>query len=269
MNVVQSDNNSEKRKAEWFTRVLEKFISEGFTRILIVAGVLVIVLGLLLFSWKGNLFHFGTSIDNDRVGQFGDFIGGIAGSLWALAGVILFYIALVDQRKEFKKNVEFLKGQKEELEVNRLMTMVYKQIDRIDKKTELFEYKEMATFDSWQKLNEWLDDVRGDYDSVSSSLVAISTELYSIFSVILQSQEIILAATQNEKLQDNLLALLSGNLDTTLAKMARNIVLFYEEYKSQEFRNPHTAEANELRKPSIKRLVDTIQKIRFLAVPLE
>lgn len=39
-------------------------------------------------------------INGQITGQVGDFIGGVAGSLWAFAGVLLFYIALRLQRRE-------------------------------------------------------------------------------------------------------------------------------------------------------------------------
>tara|TARA_B100000508_G_scaffold141096_1_gene146793 strand:- start:2759 stop:3871 length:1113 start_codon:yes stop_codon:yes gene_type:complete len=54
-----------------------------------------------LFIWKSHL-SISEEIQSDKVGQFGDFVGGVVGSIWALAGVILFYSALTLQRKEFR-----------------------------------------------------------------------------------------------------------------------------------------------------------------------
>lgn len=85
---------------------------------LVGAGCFVILSGLILFSWGewGNLFTTGSPIKSDKVGQFGDLIGGVVGSLWALAGVILFYAALKEQRKDFQTNNKVLEAQQKALE---------------------------------------------------------------------------------------------------------------------------------------------------------
>lgn len=43
------------------------------------------------------MFHINLSL-----GEFGEFIGGFVGSLWSLAGILLFYSALVYQRNELE-----------------------------------------------------------------------------------------------------------------------------------------------------------------------
>lgn len=68
---------------------------------IILSGLVCILIAVFLFSYKAN-FSWGASIDADRVSKFGDFIGGIVGSIWSLAGIILFYVALNLQRKEFR-----------------------------------------------------------------------------------------------------------------------------------------------------------------------
>jgi hypothetical protein len=48
-------------------------------------------------------------LNEEKIGQFGDFIGGIIGSIFSLAGVILFYVALKEQRRDIninQKNLE-------------------------------------------------------------------------------------------------------------------------------------------------------------------
>ncbi|MFT6981535.1 MAG: hypothetical protein ACJAUD_000298 [Crocinitomicaceae bacterium] len=77
------------------------FFSERTSSVLIIIGIGIIVIGIVIFKWNESLNPKST-IASDKIGQLGDFIGGIVGSLWALAGVILFYVALSLQRKEFK-----------------------------------------------------------------------------------------------------------------------------------------------------------------------
>ena len=78
-------------------------------------GVGIFFIGMVLFLWNDNLFEIGGSIKSDKIGQFGDFVGGIIGSLWALAGVVLFYVAIRDQRSDIDTNRKVLKTQVEAL----------------------------------------------------------------------------------------------------------------------------------------------------------
>ena len=73
-----------------------------------ITGYVLIMMGLVILGWALYQFHLldeqDTSPDdlNTRFGQFGEFIGGIVGSLWALAGVFLFFATLTYQKREFQ-----------------------------------------------------------------------------------------------------------------------------------------------------------------------
>ncbi len=66
-----------------------------------------------IISW---LFNF--SITKD-IGEWGNYISGITGSLWALAGVILFYRTLLLQKKEIEFQREELGLQREEIRLQK------------------------------------------------------------------------------------------------------------------------------------------------------
>ena len=87
------------------------------------SGIGIFFIGLILFFWNDTLFQTDSLLKSDKVGQFGDFVGGLIGSLWALAGVILFYVALNEQRSDIETNREVLKTQVKALE---------KQIDEFE-----------------------------------------------------------------------------------------------------------------------------------------
>ena len=53
------------------------------------------------------------------MGNLEIFIGGVAGALWALAGVILFYLALEKQKESIGIQLETLTAQKDELRLTR------------------------------------------------------------------------------------------------------------------------------------------------------
>lgn len=85
-----------------YIRASRFLFSQHMSFWIVLGGAVLILLGIGVFLWKETLFSFGNTIKTEKVGQLGDFIGGIVGSIWALAGVILFYVALTLQRKEFQ-----------------------------------------------------------------------------------------------------------------------------------------------------------------------
>lgn len=113
-------------------RVRMTLFSETTGKIITIFGFACIIASIFLFlifgSWKKS-----TILDEEIIGQFGDFIGGSVGTLFSLTGVILFYVALKEQRRDININQENLglqtqalhrqidefKAQKEELEATR------------------------------------------------------------------------------------------------------------------------------------------------------
>lgn len=102
------------------------FSNEIFSLTLVGIGVLLLAVFTFLFCYKNINFSTLATIRSDVFGQFGDIVGGVVGSLWALAGVILFYTGLKEQRKELvtsrdslHKQIEALQMQKTELELQR------------------------------------------------------------------------------------------------------------------------------------------------------
>lgn len=78
--------------------------------------VLLIIPIVVLFLWK-NAYTLDAQIDSTKFGTFGDFVGGVLGSIWSLCGVLLFYTALKEQRRDFQTNNEALLKQIEALEI--------------------------------------------------------------------------------------------------------------------------------------------------------
>jgi hypothetical protein len=69
---------------------------------------------LVLFLWSES-YNLSKVIDHNKFGTFGDFFGGVIGSIWSLGGMLLFYYALIEQRKDFGTNREALFKQIEAL----------------------------------------------------------------------------------------------------------------------------------------------------------
>ena len=93
---------------------MTKILTEKISKLLLWIGVFLFFIGIIIFIWK-ETFTTSSQIDSEKIGQFGDLIGGLIGSIWSLAGVILFYIALTEQREDIKINRDALKSQIEAL----------------------------------------------------------------------------------------------------------------------------------------------------------
>lgn len=87
----------------------KKHISERVAIIFMVIGVIII-----LVSMSSTLVNKHQILDGSvSLGDFGEFIGGFVGSIWSLAGILLFYSALVYQRNELEEQKEILVNQTE------------------------------------------------------------------------------------------------------------------------------------------------------------
>jgi len=107
---------------------------------------LVIIISFFISIWsKFSIFGRG-ELDMASTGQVGDYIGGLVGAIWSLAGVVLFYLALQMQRKEFKAQREELelqrkelKNQRKEFKLNRITNIIYRHIEIINAKLSTVE----------------------------------------------------------------------------------------------------------------------------------
>lgn len=93
---------------------MKNILSEKNSVRLLWFGILLFLLGVIIFIWK-ETFSTQEQINSEKFSQFGDLIGGIIGSIWSLAGVILFYVALTEQRNDIQINRETLVTQVEAL----------------------------------------------------------------------------------------------------------------------------------------------------------
>lgn len=97
------------------TKPIVKISYEKVALILIWAGISIIVLSFISYFFEQiNIFGFSKK-SAEHLGQMGEYIGGIVGSLWSLAGIILFYEAIRFQRTELIMQREELQYQRAEI----------------------------------------------------------------------------------------------------------------------------------------------------------
>lgn len=187
------------------------FISERFSKILIFLGSLILIFALVLFCYKAVLFNTNVPIKTDVFGQFGDVIGGVVGSLWALAGVILFYLGLMEQRKDIKTNqnaldkqIQALENQNKEIELQRQEYEMARNIfaEQRDVLKEQSKTSRIQQFDStFYSLLDVYIKIRNDiFFSEDKVIDLINTEMSAIdYSSLLVRDKI---KKTNEKYQE-------------------------------------------------------------------
>jgi len=106
-------------------------VEKIWIRFLIGLAFFSILIGSLIFfvyliKLTTNYSLLTGEINIEKTGQFGDFIGGVVGSIWSLTGVLLFFATLRLQSREFKENrVHF--------QLSRLTEIIYRQLELFNK----------------------------------------------------------------------------------------------------------------------------------------
>lgn len=103
---------SEKLKSK--EKLSDRFFSDRTALVTAVVAIVVLILALLVFLFFRS-WSFSNVLDDKIVAHFGDFVGGVVGTLLAFAAAILYYAALNEQRKDVENNKESLALQNEAL----------------------------------------------------------------------------------------------------------------------------------------------------------
>lgn len=104
------------RKAFRILAFLKRLLfAESFSIIVVVLAFFSLLLSAVLFVIFGN-WQFSTIMSEEKVGQFGDFVGGFIGTILAFAASLLYLLALKEQRKDVRINQMSLQKQTEEFQ---------------------------------------------------------------------------------------------------------------------------------------------------------
>lgn len=146
-------------------------ITETTSKVLLWIGAGLFVLGLVFFVWKESGVSTSAEIDAAKFGQFGDYVGGLIGSIWALAGVILFYVALTEQRQDIQTNravletqVSALEQQIEEFKLQRQELELTRGIFTEQSRTLKLQQFESTFFHSLNLLNQIIEGITYSID---------------------------------------------------------------------------------------------------------
>ena len=148
---------------------------ENFSFALITIGILIAISTFFLFIIGEEFSTSSNPIKADKFAQYGDTVGGVVGSLWALAGVLLFYAA-------FRKQIEALEDQKEATQITQKAIKLQSQELRLQR-TELAEtrevFKEQSMTLKIQQFENTFFSMLGVYNQIISGMDIIVTKKFS------------------------------------------------------------------------------------------
>lgn len=89
--------------------------SESFSIAIVFVAFGALLISVLVFLFCGN-WTISTTLNEEKIGQFGDFSGGFIGTVLAFAASLLYLLALREQRKDVRINQRSLQKQTEEFQ---------------------------------------------------------------------------------------------------------------------------------------------------------
>ena len=144
----------------------EWLLSEKFGITIVFISSVFLFLTTIVFIIFGS-WNFSTVLSEEKIAQFGDFVGGVIGTLLAFAASILYYIALKEQqkdvrinRKSLSKQIEEFSNQVEELQLSRKVYEEQQKTMRVQQ----FETNFYSYFEIYLKVkNELINQKEGNY----------------------------------------------------------------------------------------------------------
>jgi len=183
------------------------------------AGLTILGLTIALFLYRTNLFNTDQQIDSTKFDHFGSIIGGLVGSIWTLSSIILFYIALNEQKRATNHQREAIDDQKKAIDIN--IKALDAQVESLKVQTKEFELQ-----------REELAQTREVFVEQSTTLKLQQFE--STFFNMLNLHHQIVNAIDIVKVEkaDAIYGILqAGKTKETLLNSRDCFVFFYEKYK--------------------------------------
>jgi hypothetical protein len=126
---------------------MKSILSEKWSIRFLYLGILLYLLSVVLYFVPHFSIDFLQEIDTQKFDSIGSFVGGMVGSIWAMAGVILFYVALMDQRQDMLINRKSLETQTEALKLQ--INEFNAQVEEMRQTNQIYQ-KQLETFEIQQ-----------------------------------------------------------------------------------------------------------------------
>lgn len=220
---MKTEKGNTKQSAKWYDRIFSKSIGGIIAIIAFLVFAVAIYVFLSFRSWE-----YTNILDEAKIAQFGDFIGGVVGTLLAFVAAILYYVALREQSRDVKINqtnlelqttalnqqIEEFKAQKVELEETR---KVYEE------QTELFREQTLYYKTQAEEVKIQTSIAYGDL---------FSTNFYSLLEVFLSIQKNLAKSKVFENVYDELCKVCDSEQKKELANVVNSYIGIYQENRN-------------------------------------
>lgn len=207
----------------------------------VITSLILVGFGVLLYVY----YKYSQGEDFESYSKFGDGMGGVVGTLWSLAGIFLFYLALTEQRKDIKINQKALNSQIKSLDIQieeyRLQRIELEETKRVLRdQSEAFKIQQFeSTFFNMLRL---LQDIINDLeitveDNSSTGRDFFKAAFYSLKNSWNQNNNLTSDPNQTIKKQDFIQLLMSKNPhgsinDSSIKEFKLKTIEVYEDFYS-------------------------------------
>lgn len=187
-----------KKVKKWFN---ESDTFEIVAIIFILFGI--IVIGFAIY-WGAFLNHITLAGESNPITNFSEFIGGIVGSFWSLAGVLLFYASLTSQKHDLEAQKDLLVKQIDEIVAQTKESRIQNEMLKEQKNEETFF--QLLKFHNEILQNIAIETSEMDFATGNSVLKTISgrksfVEYYDIYKRFFQEASETISGTSHESLK--------------------------------------------------------------------
>jgi len=187
-----------KKVKKWFQ---ESDTFEIVAIIFILFGI--IVIGFAIY-WGAFLNHITLAGESNPITNFSEFIGGIVGSFWSLAGVLLFYASLTSQKHDLEAQKDLLVKQIDEIVAQTKESRIQNEMLKEQKNEETFF--QLLKFHNEILQNIAIETSEMDFATGNSVLKTISgrksfVEYYDIYKRFFQEASETISGTSHENLK--------------------------------------------------------------------
>jgi len=205
-----------------------------------IAGtLLIIIVSLVLYFIT---FYGSLSLLHENWGSFGDYVGGIAGTLFAGLAVYLIYLTYRLQQVELNKTTEALSTQNEQLKIQQFQNIVFKLLERKDHQISGLRHKQAEGIHALSYINSdfrgWLKKSNKREDALKQFWKSHRRKLTPYFNTFISTVEFFQSFKSNDKEQDEiraqLIKLYSSNLSTS-EKTILNLIFEYHQAHEPDY----------------------------------
>lgn len=124
-----------------------------FYPIYFLVGLISLIILFSLYRYF-QIFDGGYSMIQDDWGYFGDFFGGLVGTLVSLVAVVLVYLTYRLQKVELRETSKALNSQNEQLKIQQFENTFFKLLERKESLIRSLDYKGKNSFAALRSINK-------------------------------------------------------------------------------------------------------------------